>query len=196
VLSPKVEIIDNGDSRYRTFGDWSRQAGGYKKDTDIAATGEQTRHATWTFNNLTPGRYRISATWKADPDIAHNAPFSAFDGNRKLGQKRMDQTARPNTFRGGKTWWSDLGTFVVRNGLLTVRLTARGRDAVAADAIRIERVETGIFPIKKTAKATAAAPKAAAFSAASIPAASRSIAADVLTGSASGELFSSKPLLI
>ena len=117
----------------------------------------------------------------------------------------MNQTVRPNSFRSGVTWWRNLGTVVVRNGLVTVRLTALDNTPVAADAIRLERIDTGIFPVKKTAKAaraTAAAP-AVAFSSVSIPAASpavpptaqRSVAADVLTGSADGGLFSTRPLL-
>ena len=60
--TPVVQILDNGESGYSQTG-FSYFPAGYGGDTNYVAGGTGSAAATWTFNNLQAGVYRISATW-------------------------------------------------------------------------------------------------------------------------------------
>jgi hypothetical protein len=49
--------------------------------------------------HLTPGRYRVAATWgAASMYYAANAPFKIFDGSTEVGGEAMNQTEMPDDY--------------------------------------------------------------------------------------------------
>src|SRR5690606_6097564 len=68
-------IIDDGDSGFSVSGDWRGALGqGYQNDVRFAFAGNGSQTATWTFTDLEPGEYRVSATWSAHANRATDAP--------------------------------------------------------------------------------------------------------------------------
>jgi probable HAF family extracellular repeat protein len=148
-----ARVIDDGDRGFSTTG--VRPAliagQGYRGDARrlFAPSGRLTTArrflspylstATWTFADVAPGTYRVSATWTAGPDRAV-APFSLFGNGAPLATVTLDQRNAPSDFSAHGAGWDDLGTFAVAGGTLSVRLSNRTFGRVIADAIRIERV--------------------------------------------------------
>jgi subtilisin family serine protease len=143
VLPPAVTIIDNGDAGFSTGGTWSRWTGqGYLNDVHESLAGTGADVATWTFTNLLPGVYRVSATWTTYTNRATNSPFTVLDGARTLATVTVNQRVAPSEFLDSGVLWNDLGTtYQIESGTLTVRLTDAANGRVNADAIRIERLD-------------------------------------------------------
>jgi uncharacterized protein (DUF1800 family) len=101
--------------------------------------GEET--ATWTFNGLEPGQYRVWATWVGFSWAPTNTPFTVYDGANALGTVRVDQTADAAGFNDGASVWRDLGTFTISgaNGLV-VQMSNDANGYPEADGVRVERV--------------------------------------------------------
>jgi hypothetical protein len=110
--------------------------------------------ATWTFD-VTPGRYRVSATWVPHANRAIDAPYTIFDGTTALSTVRVSQEQPPNDFEDPQdTWWEDLDepdggpdtvpTYEITGDTLVVKLTNDANEYVIADAVRIERVQPGL----------------------------------------------------
>ncbi|MCA9110530.1 MAG: hypothetical protein KDA52_11305, partial [Planctomycetaceae bacterium] len=102
--------------------------------------GDGSRIATWTFTDLTPGLYRVSATWTAFTNRATDAPYTIFDGAAPLATVDINQQLTPDDFTSFGTSWEDLATVMITSNTLTVQLTDDANDFVIADAVRIERV--------------------------------------------------------
>ncbi|HEX8200561.1 MAG TPA: hypothetical protein VF590_08740, partial [Isosphaeraceae bacterium] len=97
--------------------------------------------ATWTFSGLTPGRYRVSATWTPYTNRATDTPFTVLDGGTPLGTVRVNQKLTPDDFSDQGLGWEDLGGPYSTSGTtLVVRLTDAANAQVIADAVRIERI--------------------------------------------------------
>ena len=100
--------------------------------------------ATWTFSDLPPGSYHVSATWTNAPDRASNSAFTIFDGltgETTASQSAVNQERAPNDFEDAGLSWSGLGIVDITGTNLTVQLTDVGaNEFVVADAIRIEPV--------------------------------------------------------
>lgn len=146
-VSDNVQIWDNGDLGFNATAGFVPISGqGFQNDIHLAAAGTGTENATWTFTNLTPGRYRVSATWSADPNRASNAPFSIYNGTAlnllPLATVFVDQEQAPSDFTDAGAGWKNLGSgpFLITANSLTVRLTDDANEFVVADAIRIERL--------------------------------------------------------
>jgi len=107
--------------------------------------------ATWTFGNVAPGTYRVSATWTAGPDRTAAAPFVVANNATLLTAVVVDQRQSPRAFTARGVAWDDLGTFTVAAGTVTVRTTNRTLGRVIADAVRIERVNSA--PVRMAASA-------------------------------------------
>ncbi|HEX8202494.1 MAG TPA: hypothetical protein VF590_18600, partial [Isosphaeraceae bacterium] len=63
---PLVQTVDDADPGFTTAGAWSTWSGpsqGYRNAFHYSNPGTGADVATWTFSGLTPGRYRVSATW-------------------------------------------------------------------------------------------------------------------------------------
>lgn len=98
-------------------------------------------NATWTFSDVPPGRYAVSATWTNAPDRAKNSPFTIFDGEvggTIVSHLEVNQELAPNEFDDGGVAWRYLDIVDLTGSTLTVQLSDVGADQfVVADAIRI-----------------------------------------------------------
>jgi hypothetical protein len=143
-----VQIIDNGDAGFATTGDWTAFPGqGYQSDVHFSGSGAGADVATWTFTALTPGLYRVSATWSEHPNRATNAPFTVLDGDNPLGAFAINQELIPDDFNDAGAFWENLGGLhAITGSVLAVRLSDLADEYVIADGIRIERV--GNLPVQ------------------------------------------------
>jgi hypothetical protein len=142
VNPPQVLIIDNGDAGFGTVGEWSPYANqGYQADIHYSAAGTGADLATWTFSNLTPGQYRVSASWHPQGNRATNSPFTIWDGVTQVGGVAINQELAPNDFSDAGVSWEDLGgPHTIAGNTLIVKLSDLANEYVIADAIRIERL--------------------------------------------------------
>jgi uncharacterized protein (DUF1800 family) len=132
-------IVVHGDRGFQAVGQWA----------PIPGPSLQTKHerstATWTFNGLIPGHYRISARWPASGQAAAAARFTIFDGDREVAKVAVDQRRTPVDLRDAGTTWSDLGghgnLFGIKGKSVTVRLNGseHGNPVIAGD-VRVERI--------------------------------------------------------
>ncbi|MCA9056955.1 MAG: hypothetical protein KDA85_00590 [Planctomycetaceae bacterium] len=100
--------------------------------------------AQWTFSDLPPGQYAVSATWTNAPDRASDAPFTLRDGGSSgtiVSQIDINQEPAPNDFNDLGFGWENLGIVDVTGSQLTVQLTDNADEFVVADAIRIEPLQ-------------------------------------------------------
>jgi RHS repeat-associated protein len=106
------------------------------------------RYSLWTFNDLSPGFYRVSASWlTAYGSSSANADYYAFDGGQFVAATTANQQSLPSQFSevhpdvATLTWFDDLWQSVyVGSGSLQVMLPNASDGYVTADAIRIEQV--------------------------------------------------------
>ncbi|MFP6612825.1 MAG: choice-of-anchor D domain-containing protein, partial [Pirellulales bacterium] len=140
-LSGAAVVIDDGDGGYNSVGSWGHFIGdGQQNDLDFNAAGAGTDVATWTFGGLTPGSYRVSATWTEHPNRATDAPYTVLDGGAVLSTVDVNQELPPNDFNDLGSGWEDLGLFTIAGDTLVVRLSDDADQYVIADAIRIEEL--------------------------------------------------------
>ena len=82
--------------------------------------------ATWTFNDLESGEYRVAATWAGKYDNRYNtldAPFSIENGSGSvLASTTVNQQNAPSEFTYGGYGWETLGTVSISGGALVVHL--------------------------------------------------------------------------
>ena len=98
--------------------------------------------ATWA-TTMTPGTYRVSATWGAYSNHAADSPFTVYDGSTVLGTVLANQVVSPVGFTDSGVKWQDLGTFTITSTNLSVvlkALSATPDGNVVGDAIRVEKV--------------------------------------------------------
>jgi autotransporter-associated beta strand protein len=139
---PRI-ITDGGAGFSATSGFLLDTSGGYQNHFRYALPGDGSQTATWTFSGLTPGLYRVSATWTSNPNRATNAPFTVRDGSTTLASVPIDQQLLPASFvTPDGTYWQDLAgpPFAISSDTLTVQLSNSADGRVVANAIRIERV--------------------------------------------------------
>ena len=114
----------------------------------VNANANQT--ATWTFNGLTPGTYRVSATWSPYVNRATNAPYSINGGTSILVNQRLapNNLAFTSVLDSG-SWFADLSATVSPvNGTIQVTLRDTAINGwIVADAIRLEKLS----PMQATA---------------------------------------------
>jgi hypothetical protein len=141
VVVPLTRILDNGDAGYTTVGNWLNSSGqGYGGDVHYSAPGSGNDVARWTFS-VTPGRYRISASWSAHVNRASNAPYTIFNGSTSLGTVIVNQRQAANDFSAAGASWEDLGgPYDITGNTLVVALSDLANGYVIADAVRIERI--------------------------------------------------------
>jgi hypothetical protein len=139
-VATTVRIGDDGDAAYSATGTWQRLTGvGYASDTHWASAGSSAA-STWTFTGLTPGQYRLAATWTGSQFNTTDAPFAISSGGKLLATAHVNQQRTASTFSNGGASWQNLGTFTIQGSTLTVRLNSAAAGRVVADAIRLERV--------------------------------------------------------
>ncbi len=138
------KIIDNGGTGYTTVSNnyWSTSGGaGYQNgyQFEFGATGG---YAQWTFPNLLPGAYRVSATWPAATDRGTNVPYTIYGASTNVAAIAVNQRVAPAAdVVVGSTNFQNLGTVSVVDGSLVVRVTnSSGDGKTIADAVRIEYI--------------------------------------------------------
>ena len=105
--------------------------------------------ASWEFTNLVPGTYEVFATWPAHESRASNAPYTTVvltthpDGTltEQSTTRLIIQKFAPNGAVVGGRPWESLGVFSIDGTALRVELTNNADGAVAADAIRLVRID-------------------------------------------------------
>jgi hypothetical protein len=125
-----IQVVDNSDTGFATeSGLWHEYTGaGADGSFQFTPAGSGDAVASWTFNNLTAGEYRISATWPRHPNRSTDAPYTICDGSRELATVEVDQEERPSgsqdlTDLGAE--WQDLGmSFSITSDTLVVKLTS------------------------------------------------------------------------
>jgi NADH-quinone oxidoreductase subunit H len=110
-----------------------------------AATFNGSAVASWTFKDLTPGQYRVSATWSARTNGATDAPYTIYDGDTPLDTVDVAHdhgpSGSPDLNDLGVTW-QDLGEpYDITGDTLVVELGNDAKMDVVADAIRVERID-------------------------------------------------------
>ncbi len=136
-------VLDDGSAGFTLGGTWGASAGvGFGADQRWKAAGTGLGTATWAFNNLLPGQYRVSATYRAGPTLATAAGYTVLDGAATtLGAGSLSQRVAANDRWASSAWWEDVATVSLASTSLRVRLSdASAGGPVIADGIRIERV--------------------------------------------------------
>jgi hypothetical protein len=138
--NPAVQIVDDGDIGHTTRGAWSGgSAMGCGADSLSAKCGSGSR-VGWTFE-VTPGRYRVSATWPRHQHGATAAPFTIRSCSRRLATVKVNQRCAADDFHDAGSDWHDLAcSLCVTGNKLIVQLSGSKTGYVVADAIRIERI--------------------------------------------------------
>ena len=142
----RTKVIDDGDPGFAIeSGSWGSGTAGALGDNRNASQFNGSKVASWTFDGLTPGVYRVSATWAASPVRATDAPFTVFDGANPLATVDVNQQLAPSGVPGVNNLgvsWQDLGNdlFRITSSTLKVELSNDANGYVMADAVRIERI--------------------------------------------------------
>ena len=141
------QIIDYGMAGYNASqGTWtkgSRAGYGYNNNYHWARNGNPSPLATWTFSGLSPGKYRVYATWPEYPGCWTSVPFSVQVGGSTVWSGRINQQQRPGPLFTDGEYWSQFGNgFDVFNGQISVSLTndSSSTQYVVSDAVRIEMI--------------------------------------------------------
>lgn len=143
--STNISILDNGSpSGFSTTGSWTTIpekdafAGSYRQAFGSNAS------ATWTFGNISPGRYRISVTYRPRSYFSKNAMFRVYDAETDLGVTAVNQSVRATSGDDASgTPWQRLGStdeFIIRSSTIRVQLSGNTTAQVQADAVKIERL--------------------------------------------------------
>jgi hypothetical protein len=142
---PSQFIIDDGQSGFTQFGDWSTATNltAYQSQMRTAAAGQGSEKAVWNFFGLAPGTYDVFATWVGFVNRASNAPFTVSNLADHTFTTLVNQQQSPSILMGS-THWGSLGTIDVTNGSLRVTLANNANGFVVADAVTI--VRRGIAP--------------------------------------------------
>ena len=146
-----TRIIDDSDAAGFTLSGtstaYSHGFNDQERITSLSATGAATATATWTFTDLIPGDYRVSATWEiAGGSASQTAPFAVYDGaptaGLPLASVTLDQQQNPDDFSDKGAFWEDLQSepLTISGNTLTVVLTNATDRPVIVDAIRVERL--------------------------------------------------------
>jgi hypothetical protein len=133
-----VEIVDDEDSGFVVVsGTWQENAGGFGEDNLVSSLADGA--VEWSFTDLVPGSYRVSATWSRAANLSTVAPYTITGGSAGVTSVLVNQQNAPraDATSGGRDF-EDLGSFHVFEGDLVVRLASSSAASVSADAIRLE----------------------------------------------------------
>jgi uncharacterized protein (DUF1800 family) len=152
-------IIDDTETASSAFSFTGTWTGGYTETfldfqsfetwADFVGTsGTPNAKAIWRFTGLTPGTYQVWATWKDYSWGATDAPYQVFnsDGTTPLTPLvRVNQQALPaaDLVDAAANWKTIGGPVNISGSSLTVCLTNNCDSWPNADAVRIERCDTG-----------------------------------------------------
>ncbi|MBI1337329.1 MAG: choice-of-anchor D domain-containing protein [Phycisphaera sp.] len=141
---PIVRIIDDRDAGFTTAGTWGftvEPGRYYGNDHSYAINGHGANVASYTFTDLTPGQYRVYATWQGDTNRADNTPFAIYDGGEMVTEVRVNQRLQPAGVTEGNRPFNAIGGVVsITGSTLVVKIRDDATGYADADAVRIERV--------------------------------------------------------
>ncbi|MCQ8183751.1 malectin domain-containing carbohydrate-binding protein, partial [Methylomonas sp. SURF-1] len=153
VVEGSVRIVDDGDPTFATTGSWSTVASNGSTqprggDVRNSAAGDGSSQASWSFDGLTAGYYRVAATWpyqwQSSPNFSSNSTFRIYDGEVVVGADVINQNANAAAASNGYTAdgnnWDVLGVVRISGASLKVVLDNLANGIVHADAVRIERL--------------------------------------------------------
>jgi FG-GAP-like repeat/Subtilase family/Protein of unknown function (DUF1573) len=139
-----VAIVDDGDAGFSVNNNalWGSALNGYGNDRRIANPGAGNATATYQFNNLAPGLYRIATTWFSGSNRGNNIPYtvSSTVGGSVLQTFSVNQQVAPTGFSEGGVTFQNLGTINTFGNSLVVTIANTTAGNVNADAIRLERI--------------------------------------------------------
>ncbi len=135
-MAPQVVIVDNGDPGFSLSGSWTSYGSGFQQDLLYSAAGSGNDATTWDFTELTPGGYRVAATWVPHSNRGTTVPF-AVNG---LDPVLVNQRLAPAGINDEGVAWQVLGDFFTDGDRITVAMSDKTNGYVIADAIRIERI--------------------------------------------------------
>ena len=141
MISATAQVIDNGDAGFATVGGWSPYANeGYQNDIHYSVPGDGTNVATWTFS-VTPGVYRVAATWSTHANRATDAPFTVLDGAAPVASVQINQQLAQGLDLNG-----DFGATLFRNindpALLGQRSIAQGGNSAGSGNFEVTITDT------------------------------------------------------
>lgn len=142
-----ITVIDNGDAGFSLIGDdWeaTNSPDSFLGDDELADAGDGTQIARWQFTGLKPGWYDVRATWLPDAELAEDAPFEVFDGTTSVATLAVNQQAAPTGELYADKPWESLGIVPISGNVLNVELTNAASGKVAADCVRLIRVENEV----------------------------------------------------
>ena len=141
--APSSTIVDDGDPSWIVTGkSWTRVKSGFQGDARTRAKGKAGDFVSWDFAGISPGSYRVMATWPAKSSYAKDATytigFSTFIG----ASVRVNQRKNPvgEIALGAK--WQSLGIVEFTGDFLSVRLNQSRTGTVVADAVRLVPVDS------------------------------------------------------
>ncbi|WP_435009937.1 hypothetical protein P12x_001155 [Tundrisphaera lichenicola] len=134
-LMPVVRTSTFGSPSTSGTGTWTPLS-----NQSVASAGSGSATAVWEFP-VTPGTYRVSASWVAQSDRSSAAPYSIYDGSNFRARLPVNQKLAPQGVSSGSTTWQVLGSDVtVLGNTLKIQLTNAPDGTVSAQSVRIERI--------------------------------------------------------
>ncbi|MBI4695685.1 MAG: right-handed parallel beta-helix repeat-containing protein, partial [Gammaproteobacteria bacterium] len=157
-VAGSAKIVDDGDATFTKTGTWTASpvaAQGRGGDTLLTAAiggslGVPTATASWRFDGLAAGYYKIAVTWpygyyQNGGYLASNASYTAYQDGTVVGQAFANQQGQTNGFTDSGSGWSQVMLVKIDAGSLEVQLDNVANSSwVMADGVRIEQV-TGDF---------------------------------------------------
>ena len=134
-------IVDNGDERFQSQGDWIHYFGeGRDDDIHYSAAGGGQDVAAWEFD-VAPGTYRVATTWSPLVNRATDAPVRVLVDGVESGTYSLNQQNAPDDFTDQDSVWESLGVHSAAGSSLRIELADAANGFVIADAVRIERLD-------------------------------------------------------
>ncbi len=138
--------VDNDDPDYTATAGWAMvdhedALGGSHAVVSRAGFTDPVRTATYTFNDVVPGEYRIWTSFVPQEGQATNAPFTVFDGLVELPRVPMNQSVGFDgvDIDGDGRLWYRIDTYAIRSNSIRVEVSNYLADGnVVADGVRIE----------------------------------------------------------
>ncbi len=147
-LPPDI-VIDNADREFAVVQEESSQGwqnaidstDAYAGDYRYYEGGDGSEVARWTWENIVPGIYQVSASWAPDAtNGATDAPFSILDDGQLLQTTRVNQQAAPAadvSAEGHAFQYLDT-PIAIHGSELAVQITNDANGRVLADAVCLQ----------------------------------------------------------
>ena len=137
-----AQIVDDNQSGFTQSAGWTDLASGLNGHSYYSATLNNT--ASWTFNNIDPGQYRIAVTYPVGSTSNPAVAYTVQDGTTTIDTVTVNQQVTSTDYIYQGVAWQYLGGIKsVTGNSLTVALTVNNSGYYTlADAVRLERVGT------------------------------------------------------